>query len=209
MLNRSFAKIARSSLNPRLNLARATPINNRRSSGTRALITTTLTSNGSWTAPAGVRVLVRVYGKGGPGTADQSYTVTIRGYHMYGQLFYQYVPGPWQVGDYIDYGWTEGYPVPTPSSTGVIADGPDYNYKVDYTYTEENHYDYYSVPPAAGPGAAIYGPGGVSLGLTFPGGAPAAAANITNYTGVDVTPGITYNFVVPTGGFITIEYFGL
>lgn len=65
-----------------------------------------------------------------------------------------------------------------------------------------------------------YVPGGVgasttAIGLTFPGGAysgtypngTGSAASTTTYTNIAVTPNASYPIVVPSGGFVTLEYY--
>jgi len=65
-----------------------------------------------------------------------------------------------------------------------------------------------------------YVPGGVgasstALGKTFPGGGytgtypngTGQAATTTTFTNVPVTPGASYPIVVPSGGFVTLEYY--
>jgi hypothetical protein len=60
------------------------------------------------------------------------------------------------------------------------------------------------------------GPATTAVGKTFPGGTlggsvplrTAVAPVTTTFTGVAVTPGVSYSFVIPSGGSLTITYIG-
>ena len=198
MVNRSFGKIAQAGKHPRLALPRATPINNRRGSTVKM----TFSASALWVAPLLVRTIARVYGKGANGTPEAYSFYTRYGYRTYGTLHFAYTGQAWQSDPPIDYGWTEGTPVPQDYYTPVAQNGTDLQYFYHYQYEPENQVDTSYTPAAPGPGAA-------ALERSFPGGGPNALAEVTRYNNVPVVPGTTYSFYIPTGGFITLEYSGL
>ena len=183
------------SRHPRLGLSRASPINNRRGTVVRITFTGTTT----WVVPASVRSVLKAYGKGADGTPESGYSYVVQGYHYYRTLWFQHVPQGYQSNPEEDLGWYEGSPTPSNYCDPLQSDGPDFNYFYCYRFVNEPHTEYNSTPAA--PGANSSG-----LGRTFPGGAPAAAADITRFNNILVTPGDVYQFVVPAGGSITIEF---
>lgn len=69
----------------------------------------------------------------------------------------------------------------------------------DYGYFVINYDQQYTIPATTGANATAFG-------KTFPGGVGAPAA-VTEFTNIAITPGATYNIVVPAGGSVTISYF--
>lgn len=75
-------------------------------------------------------------------------------------------------------------------TSGAISYGEQGNENVNYSYA----------------GGSTNGADTTAFGKTFPGGI-AGPATTTTFNNVAITPGATYNIVVPAGGSVTITYF--
>jgi hypothetical protein len=123
------------------------------------------------------------------GGSGNGYVVTYSGYpnsNTYNISLYQYsftgaIPGSAYV--FTSPGW---------KSSGDVLPG-------DYGYFAIGYSQSYTIPATTGASATAFG-------QTFPGGA-GGPATITEFTNVAITPGATYNIVVPAGGSVTISYF--
>lgn len=102
-----------------------------------------------------------------------------------------------QVGSRVD--WVNAIPgtasasfVSFPSS-GSVSAGANGTASVTYTQQGATH------PATTGASATAFG-------KTFPGGT-GGSATTTTFNSISITPGATYNIVVPAGGSLTITYF--
>lgn len=178
----------------RVPLPRATPGNNQ-----RHRVNVTFSTNSTWVAPVGTRAIARMVGKGTdgrPATGAHDYHY---GYRRYQTLHYKQNGGPEQTTAETDQGWFEELPVPSNFCSSHAFDGPDLEYWYCYRHVAETHDDGDYVGATAGSTAT-------GFGKTFPGGPSAQPAAVTSFLNVAIIPETSYSVVVPTGGYITIEY---
>jgi hypothetical protein len=176
--------------------------------GARVRQTRTFTANTTWAAPASTTRLESIVGIGTAGTpGTPAYDdPPITKYRQYTIKFYTYARadgGDPYLTNTVTYGATMDAPG---ESTSSVQTAPMTGTYSSVTVTTVVGYEAISVPGAhhdAEPpttGAAASG-----FGKTFPGGVGGPATAVT-YNLVPVTPGGSYNVVVPAGGSITITW---
>lgn len=166
--------------------------------GTARLITQTFTANGTIIIPLGVST-VDMSGNGARGTDASSGTVSR---YKITQVIHRYANGEYRRTD-TDMGYGYG-PMPAsycnpvqPTSDGSVQSCMIYT---DASYSENR-------PPTTGASAT-------ALGKTFPGSYGNTTPAVTSFSavlvtgGTPVTGGTRHNILVPSGGSITISYYG-
>lgn len=163
------------------------------------LVTQTFTTNGVLVVPASVNA-VNMSGFGARGVNGSSGRVTqytrnetyygIRrsdgGFEVTGQRFNYQVSGVAPSNDYCD--------PPVPITGGIYSAG-----QICYYNFIDNSYNFNNPATTGAPATGV--------GKTFPGSTGNVAQTATVFTNVAVTPGASYNIVVPTGGSVTISYY--
>lgn len=160
----------------------------------------TFTQNGTVTFPAGVTsVDMSGYGARGANGSTGRVRQYKRDITYYGvrksdgatvvdfQQFGREVSGAMPSAAYCD------PPVPTGPGSEYSSTQACYSNFVDTSYD-------YTNPPTTGASAT-------GLGKTFPGSTGNVAQTPTGFAAVPVTPGTSYNLVVPSGGSLTINYY--
>jgi hypothetical protein len=160
----------------------------------RQQVTQTFTANATWPAPLTTNRIDSAVGKGGAGSPQTSTRVAAYKKETRTYRYYGFSGDTVLVSSQTDY-----YGGVTPSDycdaqSTPTADG--YTYKC-YVFTDASFFD---VTPAT------TGPSTTAFGQTFPGGTGGPASN-TTVTNVAITPGASYNIVVPAGGSLTITYY--
>ena len=138
--------------------------------------------------------------------------------------FPNYGPSSWYTGDIITVA-SDNYWARIAGAYGSLSGTFLTSYNASsYGYTQTSGNITYSSLAGGGGGWIIdvfgYIQGGVgasstALGKTFPGGAYTGTypngtgqpATTTTFTNIAVTPGASYPIVVPSGGFVTLEYY--
>jgi hypothetical protein len=150
-----------------------------------------LTANTSWVAPFTTSNIDTAIGKGAAGTPSDPGTYTTH---------------------YIDYltrrsdGGVETLDGGTTTSTGLApADYCDPVQSEDSSTVYSSSQRCYQFTQNYSPSSATTGASTTAFGKTFPGGTGGAATN-TTFTNIAVTPGGSYNIVVPSGGSLTFTY---
>ncbi|GEM_PF-3957237 len=163
------------------------------------LVTREFTANATVSIPVGTSRLESIVGKGAggsPGYTQEGYSYRVTAESQQRRRS----TGVWEVAASIsNSGFSVGYP-----SSGC---GPAISTPGDPTFDAVRSCSYYSniradtneVPPSTGASA-------IGFGQTFVGGTggPASTREVKN---VAVTPGGSYQVVVPSGGSITISYY--
>lgn len=159
----------------------------------RELITKTFSGNATWTAPITTSRIEKAVGKGAAGQPGTPATPVQRTEYQYG--FYKKTGGMDYETVVVD-GWPKGSSYYC-EAYQPFDNNPDYSgYYVCYRpYTE-----------LVGGSAATTGASTTAFGQSFPGGAGGPATDTTINT-IAITPGATYNIVVPAGGSLTITYY--
>lgn len=184
--------VSRQSGLPRLDLARATPINNRRK---RSEL---LTLQGPWFAPAGVTV-ISIEGRGANGKPETGEHDYVAGYDTYRQRLWQNnTTGVTGSDAEVKIGNNDIGDLPADYCEAAVVNGnftETYCYR--YVYQEVDVGDY--VPATAGSNSA-------GFGQTFAGGTPGQQAAPRYVNNIAVVPGGSYFLTIPAGGYITIYY---
>jgi hypothetical protein len=191
---RNFPRFAGVKAKPRLDFARASPVNNKRK-GT----VLTFTADTTWVAPAGSRILQRLSGKGADGKPESGSHIYVDGYNYYTQSATYIKDQTRFIYGAVTYGGTvQGSPVPS-SFRQQDSEDANFIYYTDYTFSyaqiDQGNY----VGPTTG-GAAT------GFGQVFAGGPSGQPALLSTFLNVQIAAGTGYPIVVPLGGYITIEY---
>ncbi|WP_371763383.1 hypothetical protein [Massilia sp.] len=160
----------------------------------RTKVTQTFTGNATWTAPTTTnRADASGYGARGtssPITVVQQYTLRTYNHvvHSDGSSSNSTLGnyGPYSgaaPGDYCD-------PLSDPDISGNRS-------QICYDYTDTSYTT----------GGTTTGASATAFGKTFPGSTGNVAPTTTTFSDIPITPGATYNIVVPAGGTLTITYF--
>lgn len=168
----------------------------------RQQLTQTFNANATWTAPITTSRIDTASGKGASGT--QGGTSTHYYIDTYAQNFYSNRDGTTTQGD-LTFVSRSGEvaadaPVPPGNTQGPFAtpDNPVYyQFSIVYVYVKTSVTS--SISPTTGNPTTAFG-------KTFPGGV-GGAASPTTFSNIAITPGASYNIVVPSGGSLTITYF--
>jgi hypothetical protein len=168
----------------------------------RLQVTQTFTANGVWTAPFTTsRLSASGYGAVG---VDGGTIVTYS----------------WQRWQYLYEYWRDGHV--GKQFTGQVTSGsghapgsdycdamqyytpsdPEYVDRISFQYCYEYHESSSSSSYPATTGASA-----TAFGKTFPGSTGNVPQTTTTFSDIPITPGASYNIVVPAGGSITITYF--
>lgn len=158
------------------------------------LVTKAFTTNATVVIPIGVSRLEQAIGRGAAGQPGGTNWYMAM---FYTDDFYDKASGEWSYGQRRYISRTDSYqgePEPPPQSS-VIVDNAIYRQvrTVEYFNLSETN------EPTTGTAAT-------GFGKTFPGGY-AGPAPTSTYNNVVVTPGASYNIVVPAGGSVTITYY--
>lgn len=160
------------------------------------------TANATWTAPITTSSIDSASGKGAAGTPGSPGMPDINGWQEAVQTFYQRRDGTGNdVTTSVLPPVFDGSPKPDNYTTGFI-ETPDSTVYVGYT---EIHTFGNATKPGNPGTPPTTGAGATAFGKTFPGGA-GGPATTTTFSNIAITPGATYNIVVPSGGSITITY---
>lgn len=200
--------------------------------GSLNLTTTTFTSNGTWVAPAGVALVITLTGKGQDGaagywtdiyTADGGYVSYVQSNAIAGvssttiegraQIEWDKFPTVHDPNGAV-VNWLYWYYASTTTSgsySGLIRLKSGFS----KTKTGSGWGTTYTTPPASDVSYRVgnmeqyvyptTGANSSGLGYTFNGGVAGPATPAT-YNNVAVTPGNSYPIVVPSGGYVTIQY---
>lgn len=160
------------------------------------LVTKTFTANGTLAIPANV-VSVNLSGFGARGSDASevlidAYTTTIT------TTLTRRDGGPSEY-TVVDGGLSYGNPRSDYCDPPRALASPTYSTARDcYAFSDASYYE--SQPATTGASAT-------AIGKSFPGSTGNTAPAITTFNNVAVTPGGSYNVVVPAGGSITISYY--
>lgn len=203
-------------------------------SGGAVLNTVTFTSNGTWVAPSGVTLVNTLTGKGQDGsgpywtdmyTADggtlsyvertapagiSSSTIESRAQAEYDKFPSTHSPGGSTVNFTYWYYFVNlslQYPrsalVRLKSGFPKIKTGNGWGSTYTTPPANDTAYDIGNMEEYVG---GSNGANSSALGYTFPGGAEVPANPLT-YTNVAVTSGSSYSIIVPSGGYVTLQYY--
>lgn len=157
----------------------------------RQQVSQTFNANASWTAPFTTsRVDLRGYGaRGANGSSSWLKHITTTYFRRDG--------GPNLV---FDNGTSSGTgPMPNDYCDGAT----NYSFQENPTYFASQvcyHYEDTSIPPTTGAASTAFG-------KALPGSTGNVAPATTTFSDIPITPGASYNIVVPAGGSVTITYF--
>ena len=166
----------------------------------REYVTQTFYSNTTWPAPAGIIQVVSLVAKGQDGTSTYyEYTdpdVTTYTMKKLTQITYPDGSSNTFVSD--SYPTTAGAAVPNSYCENARPTGERYcySYLKETTVTPGTTHSGYNTTT----GAAT-----TAFGYTFAGGV-STAATPGSQANIATVPGSNYNFVIPTGGYVTITY---
>lgn len=195
------------------------------------LKTVTFTGNALWLAPDGITNLALVSGKGGLGTSDHTTPIG------YGIFYVNFRTDTSTGSGSFDWSAARSYAEGVLADMNADGAATWTEYHLDVWPDGTNAYSSQptvsgssNIPgsfslsgPSSGPASfsdqismdgsmlvsGTTGPSAGAFGLTFPGGpANATTVPITEFTDVAITPGTYYAIAVPTGGSITISYYG-
>lgn len=165
----------------------------------REFVTQTFNSSETWVAPAGVIEIVSLVGKAQDGyqtytlvTTPASTTYTMKKY-----LKITYSDGSSSGAQEVDsYATTAGAAVPPPYQEIYPTQTRDYFYTKQSQTTPESSYPVYE---------DVTGASTTGFGYTFP-GSSGSASPPASYADIAITPGNSFQLVIPSGGYITITY---
>lgn len=162
----------------------------------RQQVTQTFTGNATWPAPT---TTSRIDTASGYGRAGSPGTPSKTGWYRIVTTTYQRRDGQPQQDAVQEAPVFDGSPKP-----GNYCDAPVQTPDSTVYYSYVQCYSYFSTTQAGTPPTT--GASTTAFGKTFPGGT-GGPASTTTFSNVIVTPGASYNIVVPSGGSLTITYF--
>jgi hypothetical protein len=166
--------------------------------GRRRQVTLTFTANGTWTAPFTTSRIDTATGKGAAGSTT---TTTTNGWYSIATTTYHRRDGGTDQTASQSAGVFDGSPMPSNYCDPTVY----YTVEQSTVYTDSTKcYSFFATSKTDT--TTTTGASTTAFGKTFPGGA-GGPATITTFSNVIVTPGASYNIVVPAGGSLTITYF--
>lgn len=164
----------------------------------RQQVTQTFTGNATWTAPVTTSRIDTASGKGAAGSTSS--TTTNGWYSIATTTLHRRDGGTDQTASQSA-GVFDGSPMPSNYCDPTVY------YTIDQStvYTDSiKCYSFYATSKTDT--TVTTGGSSTGFGKTFPGGV-GGAASVTAFSNIAITPGATYNIVVPPGGSLTITYF--
>jgi hypothetical protein len=164
----------------------------------RQQVTRTFTANATWTAPVTTSRIDTAVGKGADGSTT---TTTTNGwYSIITTTLHRRDGGTDQTASQTA-GVFDGSPMPSNYCDPTVY----YTIEQSTVYTDSTKcYTFYATSKTDT--TTTTGASTTAFGKTFPGGV-GGAASATSFSNVVITPGASYNIMVPPGGSLTITYF--